>query len=448
MSKTKKHIVVVIDGGGRGAALVDKYAQSPKVSKIIAIPGNDLMQLNCKKPVETHIELKTTNLKEILEICIQNNVALVDVAQDNAVEAGLVDALIQAGIPAVGPTRLAGQIEWDKAWSREFGQRHGLPQPVFKICNSQHAGLEYIKNQPDQACFIKAAGLAEGKGVLPAKNKQEAIQRISEIARFGKSAEVYLIEKWLQSEDGSSEEFSLFILSDGKNYKIIGSAQDHKRISNHDEGENTGGMGCSSPPLVLTPELLQEIDKKIVKKAIAGLNQEGRPYKGILYLGGILIKEKGKLTPYVIEFNSRWGDPEAQCIIPSINNDFFDIGLAVSSGNINSLTIKTDTKVRVVVAGTSRGYPSDYSQVKGKQIFGILQAKKIKGIKIYGAGVKVENKKHIATGGRLFYIVGEGKNILDARQKAYAAMSLIYVQGNNLHYRTDIGFRDIERIYS
>jgi phosphoribosylamine---glycine ligase len=440
-----KNIVLVVDGGGRGSALVDKYAQSPHVKKIIAVPGNDLMKINTNKSVETYQKIKTTNTVEILKLCKDKKVNLVDVAQDNAIEAGLANLLSENNIPIVGPTKEAGEIEWNKAWAREFGQKYNLPQPFFKVCLSEKEGIKFLKDQPDQKWFVKTAYLAEGKGALPAKNNKEAVERVKEIKKFGKAGKVFLIEKWLKGDDDFAEEFSTFVFSDGKNYKVIGSAQDHKRALNYDEGENTGGMGCSSPPLVLTPKILKEIEN-IFDKTIKGLKNEGRPYKGVLYLGGMIIKLKGKLTPYVIEFNARWGDPEAQVILPGVTNDLFEMSMDIARGNIKNLKIKTDGKARVVVTGASKGYPGNYDEVKNKQIYGLKEARKVKGIKIYGAGIKEENGKHYAFGGRLFYIVGEGKNVVEAKQRAYEAMSLISIEGNNLHFRTDIGWRDVERL--
>lgn len=438
--------VLVVDGGGRGAALVDKYSQSEYVEQVIAVPGNDLMGINTDKPVQTFPTLKTTSTSEILGICKKEDVSLVDVAHDNAVESGLVDALIARGIPVVGPTRNAGQIEWDKAWAREFGKRQNIPQPSFKICLSEQEGIDYLQNQPDQLWFVKAAYLTEGKGALPAKNNDEAVQRVLEMKRFKNAGRVFLIEKWLKGDDGLGEEFSTYIFSDGEQYKLIGNAQDHKRVNDFDEGENTGGMGCSTPPLVLTSELMNDIKIAILDKAISGLREERRPYRGVLYLGGMAIRQKGQLNPYVIEFNARWGDPEAQVILPGLVNDLFEISMAIVHGDIGNLQLQTDGKARVVVAGVSKGYPGNYEEVKGKQIYGLDQVRKIDGVKVYGAGIKAEDGQYYANGGRLFYIVGEGKTVIDARQKAYEAMSLVHIDGNNLHFRADIGWRDVQRL--
>lgn len=192
--KTK---VVVIDGGGRGAALIHAYSKSSQVDELIAIPGNDLMQTLTKKKVTIHPDLKTTSVQEILKICQKEKPALIDVAQDNAVEAGLSDILREKGFNVIGPSKAAGQIEWDKAFSRKILQQTRANQPEFKAFTSFDAGIKYIKKSPDKPRFIKAAGLAEGKGALPAKNNSEAIARIKELARFGKAAESFLIEDWL-----------------------------------------------------------------------------------------------------------------------------------------------------------------------------------------------------------------------------------------------------------
>lgn len=449
IERSSGNTVVVIDGGGRGSALVDVYSKSPFVDRIIAVPGNDLMQSLTDKPVQIFPQLKTTDINQIVDLARVEGAALVDVAQDNAVEAGLVNKLSEAGIPTVGPTREAGQIEWDKAWSREFGNRHNLPQPNFGIFISTEEGEAFLDTQPfDEKWFVKAAYLDAGKGALAARNKDQAIKRIRELrSEHEDAANVFLIEKWLEGDDGrSGEEFSSYIFSDGEYYTYIGSAQDHKTAFNFDEGENTGGMGASTPPLVLTPELLHKVQTNILNKTIQVLHDEGRPYKGVLYLGGIALQQKGEVNPYVVEFNARWGDPEAQVILPGILGDFFEIGLAIAQGNIKDLDLQIDGKSRVVVTGASKGYSGDYSAVRGKEIYGLQEAMGVDGVKIYGAGVKEEDGRHYANGGRLFYVVGEGNTVIDARKKAYQAMSLVSIEGNNLHFRTDIGWRDIERL--
>jgi phosphoribosylamine--glycine ligase len=431
----REKTVLVVDGGGRGAVLVHKYSQSLCVSKIIVIPGNDLMQINSSIPVKTYQHLKTTSINEILKVCRKEKVNLVDVAQDNAVAAGLVDELSKAGIRAVGPTKMAGQIEWDKAWAREFMEKYGIPHPEFKIFKSQKQGTAFIKRHKG-AWFVKASGLAEGKGAIPAANTNEVIEGIKQMKKFGSAGKIYLLEKWL-----IGEEFSAFALSDGRNYQIVGFAQDYKRVNDGDLGENTGGIGCVSNPLIINAKIKKQTEQ-IISKTLNGLKKENRPYKGVLYLGGIVVK--GEV--YVVEFNARWGDPEAEVILPSIKNDLYQVSEAIAAGCIKGLKIKLDKKIRMAIAGVSRGYPVDCSNVRGKKVFGIEKVQKIPGIKIYGAGIKKVGRNYLVNGGRLFYIIGEGKNIVEARQKAYRAMLMVSVEKNNLHFRTDIGWRDAQRL--
>lgn len=427
--------VLITDAGGRGAALVDKYARSEHVDRILVVPGNDLMQINTKKQVITYSNLKTTSVPEILELAKREKVDLVDVAQDNAVEVGLVDELNKLGIVAVGPTRNAGRIEWDKAWARDFMVKYGIPVPKYKTFKSEKDGIGFVKKHQNSRWFVKASGLAEGKGAIPASNAKEAVFAIKQMQKFGKSGETFLLEEWL-----IGEEFSAFAICDGKNFQIVGSAQDHKRINNGDLGPNTGGMGCVSNPLIVNSKIKVQISK-IFEKTIRGLLNEGRPYKGVLYLGGMVVDGNVK----VIEFNARWGDPEAQVILPSIKNDLYEINTAVISGKIKELKLKIDKKVRVVVAATAKNYPEDYSKAKGKKIFGIEKVRG-EGVKIYGAGIKKIGKSFVVNGGRVLYVVGEGNDVLQARKKAYKAMSLISIEGDNLHYRKDIGWRDLQRL--
>lgn len=433
--KKRGATVVVVDGGGRGATLVDKYGQSDHVGRILAIPGNDLVQINTKKKVKIFPHLKTTSIKEILEICKNEKVDLVDVAQDNAVEVGLVDELTKIGIPVIGPTRAAGQIEWDKAWARDFMKRHKIPHPSFKVCHSTREGIDYLKSQKNRRWFIKASGLAGGYGVLPANNKKNGIEKIKELQKFRDAAKTYLIEEWL-----IGEEFSSYALCDGNDFQILGYAQDNKRLEDGDKGPNTGGIGSSSPPLVVTKKIIVQT-KTIFRKTVGGLKKENRPYLGILYLGGMVIK--GKV--FVIEFNARWGDPEVEVILPGIKNDLFKLSMAARNGKVKQLKIKNDGKSRILVTACARGY-FDLSKIRGKQIFGIEDIIKLKGIKLYGSGVKKEKNKYYVNGSRLFHIVGEGKNIIEAREKAYGTMAMVSVEDNNLYYRTDIGWRDVERM--
>lgn len=440
-------VVAITDAGGRGSVLVEAYAKSRQVDRILAFPGNDLMRWVAQgKAIETFPNIKSTNVQAILEACQFRQVTLLDVCQDNAVAAGLVNEARREGILTVGPTREAGQIESDKIWAREFGRKIGLPQPDFKVCESASDGMFFINHNPDVPRFIKAAGLAEGKGALPAKNRAEAAMRMVELERkFPEVAKRFLIEEWLLNDDGTpGEEFSMFVLTDGGKWQIIGNAQDHKRIFNNDEGENTGGMGCSSPPSVLTPEVMRRVEDEIINKTIKGLAENGTPYEGILYLGGILVTQGGKLNPYVVEWNARWGDPEAEAILPGIQNDWFEVMKSLANGSVEDM-IETDGKYRVAITGATRGYPGDCPN--NLEIYGLDDLMDNPNIKLYPAGIRRHQGRNLTAGGRLFYVVGVGDNVIEARQAGYGGMAGIFVEGNNLHLRTDIGYRDVVRLW-
>lgn len=432
-AKKKKNIVAIIDSGGRGAALAQAYSKSQNVSKIIAIPGNDLYQLNSRKKVLVFPNLLTTSISEIISICKKEKVDLVDVAQDDAVAAGLVDSLQKEGFKTVGPTKAAGQIEWDKAWARDFMKKYKIPSPSYQVFNSEKNAVLFIKKNQKKKFFIKAAGLAAGKGAIPGGTVEESIDAISQMKTFGNAGERFVIEEWL-----TGEEFSFFAVADGKTYQIVGSAQDHKRLLDGDLGQNTGGVGCVTPPKVVSKDVYKQAEE-IIKKTIFGLQKEGRPYNGVLYLGAILVNKK----VYVIEFNARWGDPEAEVLVPGIQNDFFEVSQNIALKNLQKTKIKTDGLYRVVVTGNLRSGIEN----RTREIYGVPEVLKMRHITLYPTRLTKKGNKYFVTSGRLFHIVATGKNILEARSHAYAAMSQLFIEGNNLHFRTDIGWRDVERTY-
>ncbi|MBI2596309.1 phosphoribosylamine--glycine ligase [Candidatus Daviesbacteria bacterium] len=443
-----KEIVVIVDGGGRGSVQAEKYAQSPLVNKLIAIPGNDwILYKTTNKEVEIFPALKTTDVTAITKICGQMKPSLVVVSQDNAIAAGLVDSLAEAEIPVLGPTQQAGKLEWDKAYSRRLLSKLDIPQPKFKVFSSGKNGINYILDNPNQDYFIKASGLCEGKGALPARNKNQAIEAILKMKRFGQAGKTYLVEEWLKNDDGTpGEEFSAFALSDGFNFQILGTAKDHKRANNFDEGENTGGMGCISPHPNLNKETLGKVEE-IFDKTFSHLRKLKKPYRGILYLGGMVVGKAGKQTPYVIEFNARWGDPEAQSIIPGIKNDFCKLGMAVLNKDLKNLKIETDNLTRVVIAGVTRGYPGPDLTYTNKEIFGIDQAIELEEIRFYGGGLKIVDGHYFTPKkpSRLFYVVGEGDDIWAARTKAYGALKEVRIPEIGLHYRTDIALTALSK---
>lgn len=431
--------VLVIDGGGRGSTLVDKYLQSTHVGRVLAAPGNDLMMIGTEKPVKIFPKVKTTNIKNLLKIVSEYNVDLVDVAQDDAVAAGITDALQKMKVKVFGPTKAAGQIEWDKAWARNFMKANNIPVPAFKICKSEKEGIDFIKSQKESEWYIKASGLALGKGVIYAKNNKEAEKAILQMKSFGKSGKVFLLEECLKGE-----EFTAFAVVDAEDFLVIGHAQDHKTIFDGNKGPNTGGIGCTSTPLVVNKKIEIQVNN-IFKKTVKGFASLKRPYRGILYLGAMLDRND-KVN--VIEFNARWGDPEVEVVLPAIKNDLYELTQMVIAGKIKKIKIQKDNLYRVVITACAKGYPRDYSSVNGKRIFGLenLLKNSDKSLKIFGAAVKTSDNQFTVAGGRLFHVMAQGKNVLEARKIAYDALSKVKVEGNNLHYRHDIGYRDVERL--
>ncbi len=441
-----KKIVAVIDAGGRGSVLVDAYAKSPFVGKVLAIPGNECMKTLSQKKILTYPHIATVDVEKIVTLCKKKNVSLVDVAQDNAIASGLVDALEKAKIPVLGPRKNAGELEWNKAFSREFGVRHTLPQPDFFIFHSVKEGIDFLRKQPQGMWFVKASGLCDGKGALGATSNEAAIEKIKEIQKFGNAGKTYLLERWLISDKGLAEEFSAFFITDGRSCKLIGFAQDHKRAYTFDEGENTGGMGCTSSPAIVTASI-QKQTEAIAMRTIMGLQKEGRIYVGILYIGGIIVRQKNKRKVFLIEFNARWGDPEAEVLIPGLHVDMYLLAQAVIQGKLQTFPIQKDKKIRVVVAGVAKGYPKDYAAVKNKEIFGLHAAAAVPHVVLFPAGIARRGTKHFVKGGRIFYLVGEGKDVLCARGNVYKALSCIFIEGNNLYYRIDIGWHDMQKQY-
>lgn len=451
--RSSGNTVAVIGGTGREHALVDQYADSPDVERVICIPGNPMMLRNTKKEIVIFPEYKgkkltTTSVLEIVEICKRNGVDFVDVAQDNAVAAGVADATREIGIPTIGFGKKAGKLESDKGFSRDLSEELGIPIPEYAVFTSERAGIEYLKTHAEMRRAIKAAYLAGGKGVSSAKNNKEAGVKIRELRRnFPDAASKYLLEEWMLNDDGTpGEEFSAFFIFDGKNWKFLGAAQDYKMSGIGDEGENTGSMGGNSPTLIYTKEIANQTEE-IADKTFSGLKKKGIASQGVLYVSGIILEQKGQKKVKLVEHNMRLGDPEAQLIVPGIGN-LFEINMAAAQGDLSNVTVKTDEKKRVSIAGAARGYPGDYSGAIGKIVEGLDEIMKRDGIRVFGAGIGMdEDGNYIVSGtnGRIFHIVGKGETFIGAREKVLAAMGRATIEGNNLHYRPDISWQDIQR---
>ncbi len=436
-----KLTIMICGSGAREHAISAAYEKSPHVEKIIVAPGNDWMTINRYKPVIIEKNCSLKDPDSLLQIAQKHKPDIVDVAQDDALAMGTTDLLQEHGFNVFGPTKAASRIEWDKAWSREFMRKYGIPHPKFRIFKDQDSAEIYVKEiyatNPSKTLFIKASGLCGGKGALKATSLDKAVEAIAKMKDFGEAGETFLIEDGLKGE-----EFSFYAISDGDTFEIMGTAQDHKRLNNHDEGPHTGGMGAVSPALLVKGKE-KTIAEKFVSTAIEGLRQEGVPFIGILYFSG-MITDEGQI--YAIEYNARWGDPECQAILPGLTNDYAELVLACLKGNLDKVSVKFDNLTRVCVVGASHGYPINYSHVKGKRIFGIESLYHSDTL-LFSAAIGNNNGLPVAAGGRLFSVVGVGNNIIDAKRKAYAGISQIAIEKNLLHYRSDIGWHDVLRYY-
>lgn len=412
--------VLIIDSGARGEVLQRAY----------------------RKSVDNVVISKENNPESILEVARKLKPDLIDVAQDGTLALGAVDLLQSNGFRAFGPNKNGARIESSKFFSRRFMQRHNIPHPYFEVFDSEEKAIDYVSHlysKSPKLVFIKADGLCKGKGVLKSTTLDEAVKNIRRMKEFGASGRRFLVEEGLIGSQ--IEEFSYYAISDGNTYKVFKSAQDNKTAFNFDQGPNTGGMGANSPALV-TSGLEAKIESQFILPVIKGMAEEETPFMGILYFGGILVD--GEISN--IEYNARWGDPEVQVVLPRLQTDYFALVNACLEGRLGEMEIQEDSKTRVCVVGASKGYPDDYSGAAGKRIYGLEEVMKVPGILVFKAGIDVQGGRLYANGGRLFSIVAEGDNILEAKQKAYSAIAHVSVEGNNLHYRTDIGWRDIERI--
>lgn len=434
--------VMIVDKGARAHVLSEAYERSPNVKKIIVAPGNDFIGFNRKKEVII-LPADVKNPQTFLEIARKYQPDIIDVAQDDAIAAGTVDILEKNGFKTFGPSQQAAQIESNKKWSRDFMKANKIPHPSYESFSDESSAKDYIekiyKQNPSAFLFVKASGLCGGKGAIPIRNFQDGIQAIESMKKFGEAGKEFVIEEGM-----NGEEVSVYAICDGENYVVVKNiAQDHKRVFAFDQGENTGGMGTYSPVSLVTPELMKVIEEETIAPVINGMKKIGIYYCGILYVGLMIDGKDVK----VVEYNSRWGAPEAEVIIPSIKTPIDEIVFAVLGKRLKGISIEEDGKTRICIVGASKGYPGDYNAVKGKRIYGLEEVTKIPGISVFGAGIAVKDGKFYANGGRLFSIVAEGKDILEARQKALSAMSHVYVEGNNLHFRHDIGWREMKRFY-
>jgi phosphoribosylamine---glycine ligase len=417
--------VLVIGSGAREHALVARLSADPGGLEVVCAPGNPGIASRAHV-----VPVDVANADALIAIVEQERIDFTIVGPELPLSIGVVDRFAEAGHAILGPTRLAARLESSKAFAKTFMARHHIPTARFHTCDRIDEALDVVRSGSFSfPVVLKADGLAAGKGVVIANDLAEAesaVMAAMRDARFGSAGERLVIEACL-----SGPEVSFFVVSDGARALPIGTAQDHKRIFDADKGPNTGGMGAFAPSPLIDAALHHEVMKTIVGPVIDGMAEEGHPFRGFLYVGLMLTAD----GPKVIEFNVRLGDPEAQVILPLIDEPLLPLLLSCASGTLSQTTclLSTDCLVGVVLA--SRGYPE--SAESGRPITGIETAERESGAAVFHAGTAIRNSTLVTAGGRVLTVVGRGRRYEDAITQAYECVRRIAFYG--MQFRQDIG---------
>ena len=424
--------VLVVGGGGREHALVWKIAQSPQVSRIYAAPGNPGIA-----SLAECLPLAATDIDGLLQFAVDNSIDLTVVGPEIPLIAGIVDAFEQKGLRIFGPAREPAMIEGSKGYAKGLMLRCGIPTAEFATFASTEAALYYIQvhftHHPEDPLVLKADGEAAGKGVFICRAEAEAIDAVNKIMVekiFGASGDTLIIEEFLVGQEAS-----LMAFTDGTTLVPMIPVQDHKQALDNDQGPNTGGMGCYAPVRFITPALYAKAVDIILRPAIEAIREAGIPYKGVLYAGIMVTPDGGLKT---IEFNCRFGDPEAQVVLPLLETDLVDILMAVTDAHLDEVAISWKPQNAVCVALTSGGYPGPYAV--GLPIEGLDQVGHLSDVVVFHAGTSCGPDGEILTnGGRVLTVTGLGDDFAQARARAYSAVKNINFE--HMHFRSDIGLR-------
>lgn len=418
--------VVVVGSGGREHAIIKKLKESKEISELIAMPGNGGIAADAKC-----VDIGAKDIEGITKYCKENNVDYVVVGQDDPLVLGLVDALNEVCIPAFGPDSKAAIVEGSKVYSKNLMKKYNIPTAAYETFDDAQKALEYVKTCPIPT-VVKADGLALGKGVIIAMNREEAADAVKSIMldkQFGASGNQIVIEEFMEGP-----EITVLSFTDGKVVKPMVSSMDHKRAHDNDEGLNTGGMGTLAPNPYYTKEVADRCMKEIFLPTIEALNKEGRTFKGCLYFGLMLTKD----GPKVVEYNSRFGDPETQVVLPLLESDLFTIMKATTYGTLEETEVKFMDKNAVCVIMASDGYPEHYE--KG---FEISIPEEVAD-RVFVAGAKLDNGKLLTSGGRVLGCSGIGDTLPEAIENAYKVVEKVHF--DNQYYRKDIGKRALKAL--
>jgi phosphoribosylamine---glycine ligase len=420
--------VLLVGSGGREHALAWKLAQSPKLGKLFAAPGNPGIAQHAEL-----VDLDPADHRAVVDFCQANRVGLVVIGPEAPLVDGLADALRTMGLAVFGPNRIPAQLEGSKGFTKDLCARVGVPTAGY-VRAFDAAAANAALDRFGPPLVIKADGLAAGKGVIIAETRAEAERAVADIfgGSFGSAGASVVIEEFLEGEEAS-----FFALTDGWAVLPFGSAQDHKRVGDGDIGPNTGGMGAYSPASILTPALEERVMAEIVRPTVRALADQGTPYSGILYAGLMLTAE----GPRLIEYNARFGDPECQALMMRLESDLLELLLAAANGRLAQAEPPRFTdEVALAVVMAAKGYPG--TPQKGARITG-LDLAEAEGAKVFHAGTVDSGGELVASGGRVLAVTARGASIAAARATAYAGVDAIHFPGG--FHRRDIGWRELER---
>ena len=427
MPKLKFVNVLVLGSGGREHAICWKLNQSPKLQNLLIAPGNA-----GTATLGDNININPNDFKAIKELILKEDINMVIVGPEDPLVNGIHDFIAEdpdiANVPVIGPRKEAAMLEGSKEFAKEFMNRHGIPTAAYKSFDSDSLdeGIKFLETvKPPYV--LKADGLAAGKGVLILTDLDEAKKELRSMlleAKFGQASQTVVIEEFL-----SGIELSCFVLTDGKNYKVLPNAKDYKRIGEADTGLNTGGMGAISPVPFADDSFKEKIHQQIVIPTIRGLQQDGLPYQGFIFIGLIKVGDE----PLVIEYNVRMGDPETEVVLPRIENDLLSLFEKMAKQELDKEALIIDDRVATTVMTVSGGYPESYE--KGKQIKGL---ENVEQSIVFHAGTRKDNNQVVTNGGRVMAFTSFGKDINEALAKSYDSIGKVHFEG--MYFRKDIGF--------
>ena len=419
--------VLIVGGGGREHALAWKASQSSLVDEVLVAPGNAGTE---GEPGVRNVPVAADDIEGLLRLARQEKVGLTIIGPETPLVDGICDRFAAEGLRCFGPCQAAARLEGSKAFSKDFMARHGIPTARYRTFEQIDPALAWLK-EAGTPIVIKADGLAAGKGVVVARTASEAetaLRDMLEQKRFGEAGRRVVMEEFLQGEEAS-----FIVLCDGKNILPLATSQDHKTRDDGDVGPNTGGMGAYSPAPVVTPEVHARVMREIIEPTVAGMAADGHPYTGFLY-AGLMIDDSG--APSVVEFNCRFGDPEAQPVMARLQSDLVMLCDAALDGRLDQVEAEWDQRVSLGVVMAAGGYPGSYAG--GEPITGLDQAVADHG-KVFHAGTRLEGGEIVTAGGRVLCVVALADTIGEARQRAYALTKKIHWK--DAFYRRDIGHR-------